>query len=120
MGEDFVFTVGSTEEVKALAAAARSVGSRETVHIEVDTAMGRSGCRPDEARSLVRLVLAEEALILEGAMTHFPSADDPDDPEGVELACRQVTELERAGRMMAEAAGMSASRDMPVRRSCCW
>jgi len=101
-GEDFVFTVGSAEEVRALAAAARAAGSRETAHLEVDTGMGRSGCRPGDARALVRIILAEAALVLEGAMTHFPSADDPDDPEGPELARRQVAELERVGRMMAE------------------
>jgi alanine racemase len=100
MGEDFVFTVGSTEEVEALGAAARMAGSREAVHVEVDTAMGRSGVRPDDARTLVRSILAEHALTLEGAMTHFPSADDPEDPDGVELARRQVAELEGVGRMM--------------------
>ncbi|MHC5058917.1 MAG: alanine racemase [Planctomycetota bacterium] len=102
MGEDFVFTVGSAEEVEALAAAARSSGSRETVHLEVDTAMGRSGCRPADALSLVRRIAAEETLVIEGAMTHFPSADEPEDPGGVELARRQVAELERVGRMMVD------------------
>ncbi len=101
MGEDFVFTVGSAEEIDALAGAAREAGSRETVHLEIDTAMGRSGVRPREARELVRLILAEDTLTLEGAMTHFPSADDPEDPEGVDLARRQVAELERVGEMLA-------------------
>jgi alanine racemase len=64
--------------------------------------MGRSGCRPADARGLVRRIVAEETLTLEGAMTHFPSADDPEDPEGVELARRQVAELERVGRMMVD------------------
>ena len=101
MGEDFVFTVGSAEEVDALAGAARGAGSHETVHLEIDTAMGRSGCRPGDARALVQRILSEDTLTLEGAMTHFPSADDPEDPGGVELAREQVAELERVGAMMA-------------------
>ncbi len=101
-GEDFVFTIGSAAEVEALAVAARRAGSREVVHLEIATGMGRSGCRPAEAERLVRLILSKPTLLLEGAMTHFPSADDPADPEGAAFARGQVSELERLGRVMRE------------------
>jgi alanine racemase len=94
--------VSSAAEIDALSAAASSAGSRETVHLEVDTAMGRSGCRQADARALVRRIMSCKALALEGAMTHFPSADEPEDPGGVELAREQVAALERVGDMMAE------------------
>ena len=104
LGEDFIFTVGSELEIETLGRGARRAGSHETVHLEVDTGMGRSGCRPEDAPELIRLILSRPELIFEGAMTHFPSADDPRDPEGHELAFRQVEaflevaeEMKRAG-----------------------
>ncbi|MHC4504324.1 MAG: alanine racemase [Planctomycetota bacterium] len=103
VGEDFVFTVGSAAEIEALGDAAEAAGSREIVHLEIDTGMGRSGCRPDDARGLVSLALSRAELVLEGAMTHFPSADEPGDPQGVEFAREQVKGLEEAARLMAEA-----------------
>ena len=104
LGEDFIFTVGSQLEVETLSAGARSAGSHETVHLEIDTGMGRSGCRPADAPALIRLVMSHPELVFEGAMTHFPSADDEEDPEGREFAFRQVEaflavaeEMKRAG-----------------------
>ncbi len=99
-GEEFVFTIGSALEIDTLARAASRAGSREIVHLEVDTGMGRSGCGPGEAESLVRRVLDSPALVLEGAMTHFPSADDEEDPEGADFAREQVKGLLEVGRMM--------------------
>jgi alanine racemase len=103
LGEDFIFTVGSSLEIDTLAEGARGAGSRETVHLEVDTGMGRSGCRSEEASCLIRRILARPELRLEGAMTHFPSADDPEDPEGRELARRQVELLKATGEELKRA-----------------
>lgn len=104
LGEDFIFTVGSGLEIETLAKGARRAGSRETVHLEIDTGMGRSGCRPWDAPELIRLILSRPELRFEGAMTHFPSVDDREDPEGHEFAFRQVEdflevveEIKRAG-----------------------
>lgn len=46
------------------------------VHLHVDTGMKRFGCRAEEALSLAKAI-QQRGLILEGIMTHFPSADDP-------------------------------------------
>jgi len=106
VGEDFVFTIGSIFEAERLAEEARRARSRETVHIEVDTGMGRSGCRPADFPALLKRVLARRELVLEGAMTHFPSADDPEDPSGTEFAKEQVKALLEIGRLM-EASGVA-------------
>jgi alanine racemase len=61
--------VASLAEAEALPPHARA-------HLKVDTGMNRLGARPEEAVR-VGLRLAERGL-LEGAYTHFATADDPD------------------------------------------
>ncbi|EYB67917.1 alanine racemase [Deinococcus phoenicis] len=61
--------VASLAEADALPAYARA-------HLKVDTGMNRLGARPEEAVQ-VGLRLAERGL-LEGAYTHFATADEPD------------------------------------------
>lgn len=61
--------VASLAEANALPAHARA-------HLKVDTGMNRLGARPEDAVR-VGLRLAERGL-LEGAYTHFASADEPD------------------------------------------
>ncbi|MEF2278037.1 alanine racemase [Deinococcus sp. YIM 134068] len=61
--------VASVEEADALPAHARA-------HLKVDTGMNRLGARPEEAAAVGRR-LAERGL-LEGAYTHFATADEPD------------------------------------------
>lgn len=103
LGEDFVFTVGSALDIEKLAEGARRAGSRETVHLEIDTGMGRSGCRPADAAEIIRLILSRGELVFEGAMTHFPSVDDTEDPGGHELAFRQIEEFLKVAEEMKRA-----------------
>jgi alanine racemase len=103
VGEDFVFTVGSIHEAETLASTARRAGSRETVHVEIDTGMGRSGCRPADAPALVGRIRELDELALEGAMTHFPSADDAEDPAGADFARRQVADFRAVETLLREA-----------------
>ena len=65
----------------ALQAAARELGvapGSVTVHIKVDTGLGRYGCLPEELLPLARVVAECDRLRLEGLMTHFADADAPD------------------------------------------
>lgn len=61
-------------QVEALDQVARSLGVRLPLHVEVDTGLGRGGCRPDEATALVARILASPALRLAGAFTHYANA----------------------------------------------
>ena len=103
IGEDFIFTIGSAYEADTLADIAKEAGSRETVHIEIDTGMGRSGCRPDDAPALVERIQSRHELVLEGAMTHFPSADDALDPAGVEYAREQLRRFGPIAKLLRSA-----------------
>ncbi|MEH7418087.1 alanine racemase [Neobacillus drentensis] len=56
-----------------------SVGERVSLHIKVDTGMGRIGVRSrDELSSLEQLILANEQFHFEGIFTHFATADELD------------------------------------------
>ncbi len=49
------------------------------VHLKVDTGMTRFGVPPEEVADFARALLALPALRLEGAFTHFATADEPAD-----------------------------------------
>ena len=68
-------TIGSLEGAKAAAASAEKLGGRHRVHVKVDTGMRRMGVAPEEVGDVVDLLLASEAIDLEGIYTHFSVAD---------------------------------------------
>lgn len=68
--------VWRAEGVRAVAAAG---GGR--VHVKLDSGMGRLGTRdPEEASRVAALAADTPGVELVGAMTHFATADDRDDP----------------------------------------
>lgn len=57
------------------------LGRPADVHVKLDSGMGRLGQRdPAEALALCARIAAGGPLRLSGAMTHFATADDPDEP----------------------------------------
>jgi alanine racemase/UDP-N-acetylmuramoyl-tripeptide--D-alanyl-D-alanine ligase len=65
--------------IDALAEEAIRQGKHQKVHLHINTGMGRFGCRPEEALELAQLIVSYPSLRLEGVMTHFSSADDPEE-----------------------------------------
>ena len=78
---------------------ARDQGETASVHLKIDTGMGRIGCRPDEADELAERVEKSPHLRLEGICTHLPLSDMTD---------RHFTE--RQIRLFLECAGRIRSR----------
>lgn len=70
-----VYRVDMAEAIDRAAAAAGVVAD---VHLKIDTGMGRLGVRYDEAREFVDAFRNFKNLRLDGVMTHFAAADDPD------------------------------------------
>ncbi len=72
--------LSDAEGVRRWAAAARQAGRPLAFHTEIDTGMGRSGFRWDQAGVWGAAVaaLARENLEWAGCFTHFHSADEPD------------------------------------------
>jgi alanine racemase len=70
--------VCTLEMVEALARDAAKAGRRISVHLKVDTGMGRVGIRPDEVPGFLDRCRALPALRVRGLMSHFPRADEAD------------------------------------------
>lgn len=73
---DVAVTVSSEDEVTRLDAAARKAGRPLTVHLKIDTGMGRLGVWHDHAPALCQKILTAPHLRLAGVFTHFCSPDD--------------------------------------------
>jgi alanine racemase len=67
-------------EALAKAVAEADGAERLPVHLKVDTGMHRVGCTVDDALALAESIAARDELHLEGVLTHFPVADEPDNP----------------------------------------
>lgn len=93
--------VFSVAQVRALAAAARAASVRATVHLKLDTGMGRIGALPTELPALLEALRQAPELELEGVCTHFASADL--EPRAVTE--RQVTDFHEA-LLLVERAGL--------------
>ena len=76
---DLAATVSSLDEVARFDAAARGAGRPISVHLKIDTGMGRLGVWFDRAPELYRAIRGSAHLHLAGIYTHFASADE--DPE---------------------------------------
>jgi alanine racemase len=62
----------------ALAEAGARRGIRVPVHVKVDTGMARVGVAPGEALGFCRWLARQPDLRLDGVMTHFATADEPE------------------------------------------
>mgnify|MGYP001278466216 CR=1 FL=1 len=71
-------SVGSREEAEAVAQAALGTSRPASVHLKVDTGMGRVGVAPGEAAGIALRISALPGLSLEGVFTHLPVSDAAD------------------------------------------
>lgn len=79
-----IFAVSSVDEIAALADRTRAAhqgpnrGRTTRVHLLVDTGMGRGGFAPEDLWPAAERIKTEKTLELEGAFTHFSSAEEKD------------------------------------------
>lgn len=83
---DLSCSVQSLAIGRALSRACVDRRKKGTVHVEVDTGMGRSGVLLEDAVPFITAVAKLPEIALEGVYTHFPSSEE--DPE---FTGRQVT-----------------------------
>lgn len=69
-------SVSSLAEAARISQAAVQLRTRAKIHAEVDTGMGRLGIDQPRALQLFFSLHKLKSLVLEGAYTHFPSADE--------------------------------------------
>jgi len=97
--------VHGAEEAAWLEEAARALGARARVHVEIDTGMRRLGVGAEAAPALLARVAASPWLALEGACTHYARAEEADlGPTRAQLAAF------RAALAAARAAGVAPGR----------
>jgi alanine racemase len=87
------------DAAEALNIAARARGIIFPVHVKIDTGMGRLGVRYDEVSEFAASFRRFESLRIEGLMTHFAAADEPDRDEFTRQQIarfRQAAEIFRA------------------------
>jgi alanine racemase len=70
--------VCTPEVAEALSCAAARAGRTVAAHVKVDTGMGRAGIRPDEVAPFLERCRRLPGLRVQGLMSHFPRADEPD------------------------------------------
>ncbi len=96
-------TVFDVEIAQAFNRAAAELGRRATVHVKVDTGMGRLGLLPSGVLPLLGQLQSLPHLQVEGLFTHFSVADStqPQHTDHTETQLRRfrtlVSELEAAG-----------------------
>jgi alanine racemase len=96
---DIAVTVHSSERIRLLEREARRVSRPVSIHVKVDTGMGRLGCAPHRALGLARLVHKSEFLRLDGLCTHFSSVGMDDDEV---FTARQLEIFEKVSRSITE------------------
>ena len=124
-------TVGSLDTARAYSDAIQNLGQTLTVHLKVDTGMGRLGLLPDSGqyassgmpamgRALKEVLQIRQlpGLKLEGIYTHFASADSANKTftrKQLSRFTRFLTELKDAGidGLIRHAANSAAIIDLP-------
>jgi alanine racemase len=74
---DLSQTIYSYSEASALSDEAQKRKKTASVHVKVDTGMGRVGVPPSEAVAFITKISSLPGLKLEGVFTHFAKAEDP-------------------------------------------
>ncbi len=73
-------SVCDSQEAQRISAVAGQCGKKATLHLVVDTGMGRMGRPPQDAPENIRHIRCLPNLRLEGLYSHFPVADAPSNP----------------------------------------
>lgn len=73
---DLAATLSTVEEVKRFAAVGEAAARQISVHLKIDTGMGRLGVWHEQAPELCAQIIANPHLSLAGIFTHFASPDD--------------------------------------------
>ncbi len=75
---DLIPTVNTAEGAQAFYNKAVALGKTPTVHVKVDTGMGRYGVMPEEVVPFLNELSNLPGLVVEGLYTHFATADATD------------------------------------------
>jgi len=81
---DLEFIVPSNEVLNDTEKFCKAQNRRATVHLKIDSGMGRIGTIAENSESLIASALDSEHINIKGVCSHFACADDPEDPKTLE------------------------------------
>lgn len=71
-------SVSSLEKAREISRISEGLNRKTSVHIKIDTGMGRMGIPVHEAAPVIEQMTKLKGLLLDGIYTHFPSAEKDD------------------------------------------
>ncbi len=98
---DLTLAVTEMDVAEAISTRAAALGKRASVHLKLDSGMGRFGLLPDEVLPFAERLRALPGLVIEGLFSHFAAADSAD-----KSYTRQQFETFQTVRARLEAAGI--------------
>jgi alanine racemase len=98
LAHDLSPTVSDLRFARALSDAAERRGRPARCHVEIDTGMGRTGVREEEAEAFLTALVALPGIRLASVYTHFSDAD----AEDLSFAERQSASFDALLRRLAE------------------
>jgi len=88
--ERISLTVYDILVAESYASQAQGLKQRVNLHVKIDTGMGRLGVLNNKAVDFIEYVKNQESLTLEGVLTHFACADDPEK----DVTAKQIDQFE--------------------------
>lgn len=108
--------VCTLEMVEALARDAVKLDKQVSIHIKVDTGMGRIGIYPEQVQAFIEKCHDYPAIRIRGIMSHFPRADEADKAfsyQQIETFKRVAEMARRHGIGLHHMANSAAILDLP-------
>jgi alanine racemase len=109
-------TISTLDMAEALSREAMKLGRHISVHIKVDTGMGRVGIQPNDVKPFLDYCQSLGGLTVRGMMSHFPRADEADKSFSLDQIehFKQVVEATKGyGIEMCHMANSAAIFDLP-------
>lgn len=78
VGSNIALSVSHYEKAKEISDCAENLGRKASVHVKIDTGMGRMGMEFKGAEEAIMKMRRLKGLVLEGIYTHFPTAEKED------------------------------------------
>jgi len=94
------FFVSSPEVLRITETICKSGSQRATVHLKLDSGMGRVGINTEDSASFIEEAVRAEHITVKGVCSHLACADDPENPltlKQVERFLAAVSVFERLG-----------------------
>lgn len=93
--------VESKEQIEKLSEVASKSGNKLSVHLKMNTGMGRIGCAPSDFFSLAQRIKEKKFLFLEGVCTHLAVSDSLES-EDIDFTKKQISLFNEAIQNLLE------------------